>query len=145
MYSFLHPSRPPVTQDEAANLMSFVESVTRKNRHLVTELAESQRAAEDLFASNVRLQGAQTALQVRAARGEPGVPIAVPCPTYPLPPSTHTRTPELCTLHAAVRRLWAHSCLSRSTPLAPMPAPAPVPCPCPRPCAGAHRALSSTS
>ncbi|PNW76473.1 hypothetical protein CHLRE_11g467620v5 [Chlamydomonas reinhardtii] len=55
--------RVKAAEDEAANLMSFVESVTRKNRHLVTELAESQRAAEDLFASNVRLQGAQTALQ----------------------------------------------------------------------------------
>eukprot|EP00198_Chlamydomonas_reinhardtii_P009431 XP_001698768.1 predicted protein [Chlamydomonas reinhardtii] len=54
-----------LAKDEGANLMSFVESVTRKNRHLVTELAESQRAAEDLFASNVRLQGAQTALQIR--------------------------------------------------------------------------------
>ncbi|KAG2432160.1 hypothetical protein HXX76_009082 [Chlamydomonas incerta] len=55
--------RVKAAEEEAANLMSFVESVTRKNRHLVTELAESQRAAEDLFASNVRLQGAQTALQ----------------------------------------------------------------------------------
>ncbi|KAG2439089.1 hypothetical protein HYH02_006614 [Chlamydomonas schloesseri] len=55
--------RVKAAEEEAANLMSFVESVTRKNRHLVTELTESQRAAEDLFASNVRLQGAQTALQ----------------------------------------------------------------------------------
>jgi hypothetical protein len=42
--------------------MSFVESVSRKNRHLVTELADSQRAAEDLFAANVRLQVRRTAL-----------------------------------------------------------------------------------
>ncbi len=43
-------------QEEAAQLTSFVESVTRKNRHLVQELAESQRSSEDLFAANVRLQ-----------------------------------------------------------------------------------------
>ena len=49
--------------------MSFVESVTHKNRHLVTELAESQRAVEDLFASNVCLQGAQMALQVGWGEG----------------------------------------------------------------------------
>ncbi|PNW70065.1 hypothetical protein CHLRE_17g704200v5 [Chlamydomonas reinhardtii] len=55
--------RVKAAEEEAANLMSFVESVTHKNRHLVTELAESQRAVEDLFASNVCLQGAQMALQ----------------------------------------------------------------------------------
>ncbi|KXZ44389.1 hypothetical protein GPECTOR_68g360 [Gonium pectorale] len=63
-------------EEETAQLMSFVESVGRKNRHLVQELAESQRAAEDLFAANVRLQSAQTQLQaqldsaVRLASGE---------------------------------------------------------------------------
>ncbi|GFR45092.1 hypothetical protein Agub_g6468 [Astrephomene gubernaculifera] len=50
-------------EEEAAQLMSYVESVSRKNRHLVQELAESQRAAEDLFAANVRLQSSQTQLQ----------------------------------------------------------------------------------
>ncbi|GLC35094.1 hypothetical protein PLESTM_000278900 [Pleodorina starrii] len=63
-------------EEETAQLMSFVESVNRKNRHLVQELADSQRAAEDLFAANVRLQSAQSQLQsaldssVRLAAGE---------------------------------------------------------------------------
>lgn len=49
--------------------MSFVEGVSRKNRHLVQELAESQRAAEDLFAANVRLQvRQQVETAQRAAR-----------------------------------------------------------------------------
>ncbi|KAG2488733.1 hypothetical protein HYH03_012732 [Edaphochlamys debaryana] len=57
--------RVKAAEDEAQQLMAFVESVNRKNRHLVQELADSQRSAEDLFAANVRLQSAQVQLQAQ--------------------------------------------------------------------------------
>lgn len=56
LYCLMRSNTTMFTQEEAAQLTSFVESVTRKNRHLVQELAESQRSSEDLFAANVRLQ-----------------------------------------------------------------------------------------